>query len=187
VKGRVILEGKAPEMPEINMAAVKECATQHPDPVTEESIIADAKGNLKNVVVYVSAGLPQQQYDPPSEPAVLDQRGCMYHPHVLPVMVGQKIMIKNSDNFRTTFTRWRPRTPGSTGQQPDPASPSSSEGPEKILREVRRTDGWDIVGLRTPSSASRGDDGLSPSPTSCRRLTPDVWHDSWELRKSCQG
>jgi len=35
----------------------------------------------------------------PSEPAVLDQKGCQYTPHVLDVTVGQKLEALNSDSF----------------------------------------------------------------------------------------
>ena len=33
----------------------------------------------------------------PSEPAVLDQQGCIYVPHVFGMMAGQELLIKNSD------------------------------------------------------------------------------------------
>src|SRR5438309_11553779 len=46
ITGKVNLDGKPPEMKDIDMAAVKECASQHPDPVQEQTVVADAKGNL---------------------------------------------------------------------------------------------------------------------------------------------
>ena len=33
----------------------------------------------------------------PSEPAVLDQQGCIYEPHVFGMMAGQDLLVKNSD------------------------------------------------------------------------------------------
>ena len=33
----------------------------------------------------------------PSEPAVLDQKGCIYMPHVFGMVAGQELLIKNSD------------------------------------------------------------------------------------------
>jgi hypothetical protein len=55
VTGKVKLDGKAPEPKEIDMSGVKECAAQHADPVFEETIVANDKGELANVVVMVKA------------------------------------------------------------------------------------------------------------------------------------
>ena len=43
------------------------------------------------------SGLEGQSFQPPKEPAVLDQKGCMYTPHVLGMMAGQPLRILNSD------------------------------------------------------------------------------------------
>lgn len=52
---------------------------------------------LQNVLVYVSKGLEGKKSAPPKDPVVLDQVGCMYTPHVVAVMVGQPLEIRNSD------------------------------------------------------------------------------------------
>src|SRR5688500_622780 len=100
IKGKVTLDGKPPEMKEIDMSAVKECAAQHADPVTEQTVVADDKGNLANVIVAIKKeegkDLPGEA---PSEPAVLDQKGCMYEPHAIAMMAGQEMVVKNSDTF----------------------------------------------------------------------------------------
>lgn len=101
IKGTVKLDGKAPEMPEINMKAVAECAKQHKDPVFEETVVVGEKGELANVIVAIKHDDPSSLGgETPSEPATLDQKGCQYVPHVLPMMVGQKLVIKNSDPFQ---------------------------------------------------------------------------------------
>ena len=58
VTGSVKLDGKPPEMATINMSGVKECANQHPDPVTEETVVAGDKGELANVVISVKTDDP---------------------------------------------------------------------------------------------------------------------------------
>ena len=96
ITGNVKFEGEAPEPAQIDMSAVKECASAHPDGAFDESITV-ADGKLANVIVSVKAD--NLQGEAPKEPAVLDQKGCQYHPHVIAVMVGQPILVKNSDNF----------------------------------------------------------------------------------------
>ena len=100
ITGKVNLDGKPPEMKDIDMSAVKECASQHPDPVQEQTVVADDKGSLGNVIVAIKKeegkDLPGEA---PKEAAILDQHGCMYEPHVLAVMTGQEFKVKNDDPF----------------------------------------------------------------------------------------
>jgi plastocyanin len=49
--------------------------------------------------VWVKAGLEGKQLPAPSAPATLDQKGCRYEPHVVGVMVGQELLIRNSDDL----------------------------------------------------------------------------------------
>jgi len=91
-----MLNGAAPQQPTIAMNA--ECAAKHGNPVPEQTIVAGAKGELANVVVSISENVPPGG-SAPAEPAVLDQEGCMYHPHVLAMMAGQPLVIRNSDTF----------------------------------------------------------------------------------------
>jgi plastocyanin len=52
---------------------------------------------LANALVYVSKGFEGRKFDPPKQPVVLDQVGCVYVPHVVGVMTGQTLEIHNSD------------------------------------------------------------------------------------------
>jgi plastocyanin len=52
---------------------------------------------LANVLVYVSKGLEGKKFEPPKTPVVIDQVKCIYTPHVVGVMAGQTLEIKNSD------------------------------------------------------------------------------------------
>jgi len=65
-----------------------------------DSFVFGKNGNddtLVNVLVYVSKGLEGKTFDKPKDPVILDQVGCMYTPHVVAVMVGQTLEIRNSD------------------------------------------------------------------------------------------
>lgn len=97
VQGTVKFAGeKAPKRFRINMEADETCDELHDDPVYQETVVVNGNGTLKNVLVYVSAGI-DEEYDPPAEPVTLTQQGCMYHPHVFGIQVGQKLLIRNED------------------------------------------------------------------------------------------
>jgi len=96
ITGTVKLQGTAPAMPTIQMAADPYCQSQHSSaPVKDEEVVVDSNGDLANVFVYVK-NVPGS-YPPPSTPVVLDQHGCQYHPHAIVLQVGQPLQIKNSD------------------------------------------------------------------------------------------
>ena len=97
VRGNVRFEGKVPAAKAISMAADPVCAKQHPSPMMAQEVMADAKGELQNVIVFVSEGLGDRTFDAPSQPVVVEQKGCMYEPHVLAVRANQKLEVVNDD------------------------------------------------------------------------------------------
>ena len=92
VSGTVKFDGAAPKAQKIDMSQDPACKGTN----EAENIVAD-KGDLANVFVYVKDGLGSRTFDVPKDPAILDQSGCKYHPHVLGVMAGQTVQIKNDD------------------------------------------------------------------------------------------
>jgi plastocyanin len=94
----VRFQGKAPAPKPINMAADPSCAKVHPSPVMSQEVMVDGQGGLQNVIVFVSDGLGDRTFDPPSAPAVVDQKGCVYEPHVLAVRANQKLELVNEDS-----------------------------------------------------------------------------------------
>jgi len=95
VAGMVKFEGAAPKMPNLQMAADPFCASKHPTPQPDEEVVVGPAGELANVIVYVKNAPATTA---PATPAVLDQNGCKYVPHVSAVQVGQSVQIRNSDN-----------------------------------------------------------------------------------------
>jgi plastocyanin len=97
VKGTVKFEGTAPKPLRINMAAEPGCAKLHPAGVSTEDTLTDAHGGLENVVVFVSEGLGDRTFDAPKQPAIIDQKGCMYEPHVIALRANQELDVLNND------------------------------------------------------------------------------------------
>ncbi len=52
---------------------------------------------IRNVMVYVKEGFGDRKFTARTEPVVLDQSGCQYKPHVIAIMAGQPLRIRNSD------------------------------------------------------------------------------------------
>ncbi|HAL56232.1 MAG TPA: hypothetical protein DCP63_07110 [Bacteroidetes bacterium] len=72
----------------------------------------DIKGKVKatgaknsgNAVVYVEK-IPGRTFDPPKEPAIMDQKNLVFLPHVLPVVAGTTVKYLNSDDvLHNVFT-----------------------------------------------------------------------------------
>lgn len=97
VKGIVRFEGTVPKPKAVDMGADPSCAKQHSSPVYMQEIITDTKGDLQNVVVFISDGLGGQKFDAPAEPITIEQKGCMYSPHVLAVRANQPLHVVNDD------------------------------------------------------------------------------------------
>ena len=92
VSGTVKFDGAAPKAQKIDMSQDPACKGTN----TAETVVVDG-GNVANVFVYVKDGLGNRTFDVPTQAAVIDQQGCRYHPHVLGVMAGQTVQIKNED------------------------------------------------------------------------------------------
>jgi len=92
VRGAVKFDGAAPKPAKIDMSQDPACKGMN-----EAETVVVAGGDLANVFVYVKDGLGSRTFDVPKDPVVLDQSGCKYHPHVLGVMAGQTVQIKNDD------------------------------------------------------------------------------------------
>tara|TARA_Y100001960_G_C14745327_1_gene865296 strand:- start:519 stop:1226 length:708 start_codon:yes stop_codon:yes gene_type:complete len=95
LKGHVKYDGKPPKKKRLRMDADPVCGSSHSGPVYSENFKMAKDGSMAEALVY----LKDVSYDGgvPSEPAVLDQKGCIYMPHVFGMVAGQELLIKNSD------------------------------------------------------------------------------------------
>src|SRR2546421_9601338 len=95
VSGKVTYEGTPAKQKPIDMSKEPSCAKQYATPPPTETVVTGPNNALENVVVYISAGAPDEP--PPSQAAVLAQKGCRYLPHVLAFQVNQELKITNED------------------------------------------------------------------------------------------
>ncbi len=81
----------------IKLSSDPYCQKANPGLATETEVVG-SDGAVGNVFVYVKDGLGDRPFTAPSEPVVLDQKGCHYAPHVLGIQIGQPLQIVNSDD-----------------------------------------------------------------------------------------
>lgn len=99
VSGLVKYDGPAPKVTFIKMDADKKCKEIHGNTkVSHEEEVVGAGGEVANVFVYVKEGVKGGPTPPPSTPAEINQKGCMYSPRVQGMIAGQKLNIVNSDD-----------------------------------------------------------------------------------------
>jgi len=104
IKGTVTLVGDAPKMPKINMDATKACSDMHAGTEVHKEDVVSKDGKLANVVVYVKSvdGKAVEDtwtFETPTTEASIDQKGCMYNPHILAVQANQPVAITSSDDL----------------------------------------------------------------------------------------
>jgi plastocyanin len=98
VSGVVHFVGKAPEPVRIDTSMDPACGFGGGgDTFSEQYAVKD--GKLGNVYIYVKSGPPAAMAEGAAwnAPVVLDQKGCSYVPHVIAVMVGQRVEFRNED------------------------------------------------------------------------------------------
>src|SRR5438132_2879463 len=91
IEGEVQLSGPAPAAGKLHREADPFCARKE---MTDPTVLAK-DGKLANVWVHIAKGAPDAA--PPAETAAIDQRDCMYTPRMVTAVVGQKIVVRNSD------------------------------------------------------------------------------------------
>ena len=96
ISGKVSFDGTAPAPEKIKTSADPKCQQMHPQGM-EKRVVDVTGGGLANVFVWLKSGVTGT-YPPPTEPVLLDQQGCEYHPHIITVRTGESVTIRNSDD-----------------------------------------------------------------------------------------
>jgi plastocyanin len=97
VTGIVKFGGTPPKMKAIDMASVASCAKLHDSPATAEAVVLGDHGSLQNVVVYLKGDFSQYAFPRATTLVQIDQRGCIFIPHVVALMTGESLRVTNSD------------------------------------------------------------------------------------------
>lgn len=182
IAGSVNLTGTPPDNPMIDMSEEQACVDAH-GATTADPVVVANDGKLANVFVRVVGGLPGGPYPQPTQPAVVDQSGCLYHPRVLGVMVGQDLEIRNSDPMLHNIKAVPTENRGFNISQPRAGMTStrSFATPEVMVPLECNVHGWmkAYVGVTdNPYFATSGEDGgfsIGGLPAGTYQL--EAWHE----------
>jgi plastocyanin len=96
ITGTVTVQGAVPAMPPVNFGSFAECSSQHRGPVPIGNMLVQ-DGKVENAFVWLKDGLGDRVFAIPETPVEIDQRGCLYHPRIAGVQVGQLVRFVNGD------------------------------------------------------------------------------------------
>ena len=98
LSGKVTFEGTPKKYRPIDMSAEPNCAKFYPSPPMPEISVTGPQNTLKNVVVFISEGAPDENLAGGSPIIRLNQRGCRYTPHIVSAQAGQEVWVQNDDS-----------------------------------------------------------------------------------------
>ena len=99
LKGTFVVEGAIPPLPQLTVNKDEAICAARPESLQSPAIMVGEGAVLRNVLLYArDAGrVHEDAASIPEEPAVFDQKDCIFLSHVFGVRVGRAVLIKNSD------------------------------------------------------------------------------------------
>jgi Carboxypeptidase regulatory-like domain len=94
--GKIVYQGKPPNLVMLPMSADAYCLSQHKEKVKSQDVIVNQNGTLQYVLIYIKTGLTGTPPTPKGS-VELRQEGCIYKPHVQGIQVNQDLVVVNDD------------------------------------------------------------------------------------------
>jgi len=182
VNGKVTFAGAVPN-DLVKMNADRVCAEYHKNKVVRQYSLVVGQGNgLAHAFVTIKEGATLGGAAAPTTAATIDQKGCLYEPHILGVRVGQPVTILNSDP-----TMHNVNAVSKVGQGFNAGMPTAGQKMEKkftkpeMVRLKCDVHGWmnAYVGVVDhPFFAVTDKDGnFTISDLPAGKYTAEVWHE----------
>jgi hypothetical protein len=183
ISGKVTYEGTPARQKPIDMSKEPGCAAQHPTPITTETVVVGPGNALVNVVVYISAGAPDES-TPPTQAATVTQKGCQYLPHVVPMVVNQELKVVNADsNSHNIHPLAKINNEWNKSQPPGTPPFSEKFGKPEFIAVKCNIHPWmhsSFAVLKNSHYAVSGGDGSFSLPNlPPGKYTITAWHESY--------
>jgi Carboxypeptidase regulatory-like domain len=183
ISGKVTYEGTPARQKPIDMSKEPGCAAQHPIPITTETVVVGPGNALVNVVVYISAGAPDES-TPPTQAATVTQKGCQYLPHVVPMVVNQELKVVNADsNSHNIHPLAKINNEWNKSQPPGTPPFSEKFGKPEFIAVKCNIHPWmhsSFAVLKNSHYAVSGGDGSFSLPNlPPGKYTITAWHESY--------
>jgi Carboxypeptidase regulatory-like domain len=183
IGGKVTYEGTPARQKPIDMSKEPACAQQHPTPITTETVVVGPGNALQNVIVYISAGAPDES-SPPTQAVTITQKGCQYLPHVVPMVVNQELKVVNADSNSHNIHPLAKINNEWNKSQPPGTPPFSEKFAKPEFIPVKcNIHPWmhsTFAVLKNPHYAvSGGDGGFSLPDLPPGKYTITAWHESY--------
>ncbi len=104
ITGTVKIAGDAPEAKILKVDKDQE-ACGH-DTIPSEALIVSSDNAVKNAVVSISGISKGKKFERPATNPTVDQKGCMFMPHVLVIPPGSTVDLLNSDDVMHNLHSW---------------------------------------------------------------------------------
>ncbi len=97
IEGKVVFNGRPRRNPLIQMGADPNCLSINAGKkVVQEFVTLNRDKSVDNVFIHITDEVAGGSA--PSEPVVIEQEGCIYHPRIAGAMVGQRLTVRNNDS-----------------------------------------------------------------------------------------
>jgi hypothetical protein len=184
LKGRFVVDGTPTKLVPLMVNKDPFCIN---NPPPNDTVVIGKNNALVNAIVYVRTPLGKKiEINPEYEaklkqPAVLDNNGCSFHPHILTARVGQTIVIKNSDpvghNTNLSLLSYNPIV--EVGGKKELIDSADSVYPSPVNCNIHTWMKAYLVSLKHPYVAVSGQDGtfeIKDLPAGTNEF--QFWHEA---------
>lgn len=98
--GKVVLDGDAPTLEVLvkkGQSGLKDAEVCGVTDIADDSLVVGDDGGIANVFVFLRRAPKGYKGKVPSDPVVLDQKGCVFLPHAAVIQANQDVLVKSSD------------------------------------------------------------------------------------------
>jgi plastocyanin len=178
ISGRVVFVGDPPPAKKIKVTKDNEkCGAE----ITAEDLVVGPDKGIQYAVVSV-VGLKGAPPKPANSPTI-DQKGCMFHPHVLIVPVGVGIDILNSDgilhNFHTQGVKNSPLNRAQPGFRKKMTETFNQAETMKVSCDAHSwMSAWIVLTDHPYIDATDGSGNFKIADVPSGNQTIEIWHET---------